>query len=69
MLHELIDALDRRVPHAERASETRIASDAAALRSAALTRIAELTRPGVDHADSDEGLAEAAMRDDGPARP
>jgi len=43
MLRELVDALDRRVPQAERVGETRIAADAAALRKAALKRIEELT--------------------------
>jgi hypothetical protein len=44
MLRDLVDALDRRVPRAERAGETRIAFEAAALRTAALNRIDELTR-------------------------
>jgi len=44
MLRDLVDALDRRVPRAERVGELRIASEAAALRRAALDRIAELTR-------------------------
>ena len=68
MLRELVDALDRRVPRAERVGETRIAFEAAALRRAALNRIEELTRPGVDDAYYDQGLAEAVMSDDGPAR-
>jgi hypothetical protein len=50
MLRELVDALDRRVPQAERVGETRIALDAAALRKAALNRIEELTRTGVKSA-------------------
>jgi hypothetical protein len=41
-LIELIAALDRRVPHLERANETSIARDAAALKARALKRIAEL---------------------------
>ena len=41
-LLELIAALDRRVPHVERAGETSIARDAAALKVKALKRIAEL---------------------------
>ena len=41
-LHELIDALDRRVPHMERAGESSIASDAARLRAAAVKRLEEL---------------------------
>ncbi len=43
-LHELIAALDRRVPRQERARERGIADDARALRHAALIRIAELER-------------------------
>lgn len=41
-LRELIAALDRRVPHIERAGEVKIARDAAALRDKALKRIAAL---------------------------
>ena len=43
-LLELIAALDRRVPRMERAGETSIARDAAALKARALERIAELER-------------------------
>jgi len=50
-LLELIDALDRRVPHVERAGEVSIAREAAALKVKALNRIAELERNGrVDRA-------------------
>ena len=41
-LHELIAALDRRVPHVERVGEIAIARAAAALRDEALRRIASL---------------------------
>jgi len=41
-LHELIAALDRRVPHVERVGEVSIARAAAALRVEALKRIHEL---------------------------
>lgn len=41
-LQELIEALDRRVPHVERAGERRIAEDARRLRAAASERIALL---------------------------
>jgi hypothetical protein len=41
-LHELIAALDRRVPHVERIGETKIAREGRALRDKALRRIAEL---------------------------
>jgi hypothetical protein len=43
-LRELVAAIDRRVPHIERAGEIAIARDAAALREKALVRIAELER-------------------------
>lgn len=50
-LHELIAALDRRVPRLEREGERDIAVDAKALKLAALRRIAELERslsaPGI----------------------
>jgi len=41
-LQELIEALDRRVAHIERAGEAVIARDAAALRAKAVNRLAEL---------------------------
>ena len=41
-LRELIDALDSRVPHLERDGEVKIAGEAAALRTQALQRLAEL---------------------------
>ncbi|HVZ20109.1 MAG TPA: hypothetical protein VG871_03550 [Vicinamibacterales bacterium] len=40
-LRELVAAIDRRIPHLERAGEEAIARDAAALKEAALRRIAE----------------------------
>lgn len=40
-LRELIAALDRRVPHVERAGEVEIARAAAALRAKAVQRLAE----------------------------
>jgi hypothetical protein len=43
-LHELIAALDRRVPQVQRLGELAIARAAAALRTEALTRIEELER-------------------------
>jgi hypothetical protein len=43
-LQELVAALDRRVPHVERAGEASIARDAAALKAKALKRLAELER-------------------------
>lgn len=44
VLHELIEALDRRFPQVERAGEANIARDAAALKAKALERIAEIER-------------------------
>jgi hypothetical protein len=41
-LHELIDALDRRLPRVEQAGEASIARDAAALREKAVMRLSEL---------------------------
>jgi hypothetical protein len=41
-LHELVEALDRRVPHPDRAGETAIARDSAGLKKAAENRIAQL---------------------------
>jgi len=43
-LRELIAALDRRVPHIERAGEAAIARDAALLREKAVKRIAVLEK-------------------------
>ncbi len=43
-LQELIAALDRRVPRLEHEAERTIARDAAALRSGAVKRLAELRR-------------------------
>jgi hypothetical protein len=43
-LHELIAALDRRVPQIERAGELEIARASAELRAAALRRVEELER-------------------------
>ncbi len=44
ILHELIAALDQRLPHVERAGEATIAREAAALRATAIERITELER-------------------------
>jgi hypothetical protein len=46
-LHELIAALDRRVPRVEQAGEASIAREAAALRRKAVRRLAELTGQNV----------------------
>jgi hypothetical protein len=56
-LRELIAALDRRVPHLERAGEESIAREAAQLKAAALARIADL-----------EGSADLRTEDSAPER-
>ena len=50
-LRELIDAIDRRLPHMESAGETAIAREAAALKERALQRLVELSD---DHASADK---------------
>jgi len=53
-LHELIAALDRRVPHVERSGEASIARAAAALRAETMKRIADLEQEAAavpDHTD------------------
>jgi hypothetical protein len=42
ILHELIEALDRRLPHVQNAGEEAIAREAATLRARAVERVAEL---------------------------
>lgn len=68
-LRELIAALDCRVPRIERTGESRIASDAAMLRSEALTRIEELKHAGSDPHRYEQELVEAIMTDDGGPSP
>jgi uncharacterized membrane protein len=48
-LHELIDALDRRIPYVERVGERDIREQAADLRNQAIRRIDELTRATIKH--------------------
>jgi hypothetical protein len=50
-LHELIAALDRRVPQVQRVGEVRIARAAAALRIEASKRIEQLEREAADDLD------------------
>ena len=68
-LHELVEALDRRVRHVERLGETRIARDAAALREEALARIRELSG-SLAAGDSQEAerSGEVMTDDGGPLR-
>ena len=63
-LRELIEALDRRVPHVERLGEARIAREAAALRSEATKRIEQLTADLDGRAD-EAAFSDAVMTDDG----
>jgi hypothetical protein len=67
-LRELIGALDRRTPRVARMGESRIARDAARLRSDAVARIEELKQAGTDHG-YDRDLVEAIMTDDGAPAP
>ena len=43
-LRELVNALDKRVPHVEREGEAQIAADSRALKEKALQRLAELDK-------------------------
>jgi hypothetical protein len=70
-LHELIAALDRRVPHVERVGEIAIAREGLALRDKALQRIAELesearSQPDLSqvtfHSDDEDGAKRELAR-------
>lgn len=50
-LHELIAALDRRLPRVGEAGEASIASAAASLREAAVKRLAELAHQNISSRD------------------
>jgi hypothetical protein len=64
-LRELVDALDRRVPHVERLGESRIVREAVALRQEAVNRIHELTAPLPDRDAREAERAGGVMMDDG----
>jgi len=66
-LRELVSALDRRVPRAERPGEVGIARDARTLRSEALAQLEALEHHEPDDTSCAEELAEAVMTDDGSA--
>ena len=68
-LEDLVRALDRRVPHVERAGEVGIAEEAQLLRRQAVTRIEELKRAELDENRDDRALVEAIMTDDGSPPP
>ena len=65
VLRELVEALDRRVPHVERLGEVRIARDAAALRKEAANRLDELTLTQPDRQAREDARSAADMTDDG----
>ena len=60
-LHELIAALDRRVPHVERIGEIEIAREGRALRQKALQRIAEL-EASLETSSTEEPLPDGGSR-------
>jgi hypothetical protein len=67
-LHELIDALDRRVPQVERIGEIAIAREGRALRDKALQRIAELesdprNQPKLSHVTRPSGNVDVVKRE------
>lgn len=64
-LIELVEALDRRVPHVERSGELPIAREAARLRAQARRRIDELTHSAEGVAAAQATQADAVMTDDG----
>jgi hypothetical protein len=61
-LHELIEALDRRVPRVSDAGETAIARDAALLRAKAVDRLAELKR-SQSSPSAESGTARSSTRE------
>ena len=64
-LVELVEALDRRVPHVERLGERRIALEAEKLREQARARIKELESSAADRRGGEPDTADAVMTDDG----
>ena len=64
-LRELVEALDRRVPHVERLGEVRIAREAAGLRQEAAKRIEELSPTQLDRQRREGERSDAVMTDDG----
>jgi len=64
-LRELVEALDRRVPHVERLGEARIAREAALLRSEALARITELAAKQQERDAREAARSDARLTDDG----
>lgn len=64
-LRQLVEALDRRVPHVERLGEVGIAREAAALRKEAARRLEELALGPRDREAREDERSAAQMTDDG----
>ena len=64
-LRELVEALDRRVPHVERLGEVRIAREAAALRKEAAERIEQLAPRERERRIREGEGSDGEMTDDG----
>jgi hypothetical protein len=64
-LRELVEALDRRVPHVERLGEARIAREAALLRNEAVNRIQELSAVPSERETREAERSGGVMTDDG----
>jgi hypothetical protein len=64
-LRELVEALDRRVPHVERLGEVRIAREAAALRQEAAKRVKELSPAQLDDPAQESERSDASPADGG----
>jgi hypothetical protein len=64
-LRELVDALDRRVPHVERLGEVRIAREAAGLRKEAAKRLEKLSPMELESHAGESERSDAVMTDDG----
>jgi hypothetical protein len=64
-LGELIEALDRRLPHVERLGEMRIAREAVALRNEAKARVDQLAAARSTRHRREAELSDARMADDG----
>jgi hypothetical protein len=64
-LRDFVEALDRRQVHLERLGEARIAREAMALRTEAITRIRELTSAPCDRDAREADRSASVMSDDG----
>ena len=64
-LRELLEALDRRVPHVERLGEVGIAREAYLLRKETASRIEQLTTVSSDSHTREADLSDSVLADDG----